>query len=339
MISLALPALALPAICPALAVMPDCRGARQGLWSARRRTWLEGACWADARPCRRCLPATMPAAAGPAALPGAWRPAKGHPPPHGVCVAGPPGGRERGRLPPGARRPRQRRRPVAAGNSRHTQMHCWQHVCCASITAATASPCCAHATIATATATAAATAAAAAAAFLQVPPSRWDVDQGWAAQATLPKRFGSFVEGAELFDHAFFAVSAQEVGFCLPCTAGSLAASLAAFCFWQQGTETARQRDSEAARQRGGRSAAAPAHASSDTHSALPCPANGLPVCVCRPQPWTPSSACCWRAAGRRWATARSARRASWTLSQQRRWASAWASATMSITSTPPTRA
>ena len=74
---------------------------------------------------------------------------------------------------------------------------------------------------------------------LQVPPSRWDVDQGWAAEATLPKRFGSFVEGAELFDHAFFAVSAQEVGW--PSAAGRQAGSLA-------GRQGARQQGSETAR-------------------------------------------------------------------------------------------
>lgn len=43
-----------------------------------------------------------------------------------------------------------------------------------------------------------------------VPPSRWDVERGWEIEA-LPKRFGSFVQGAELFDDGFFALSAQEV--------------------------------------------------------------------------------------------------------------------------------
>ncbi|PSC74592.1 Polyketide synthase isoform A [Micractinium conductrix] len=43
-----------------------------------------------------------------------------------------------------------------------------------------------------------------------VPPSRWDVDVGWPGESALPKQFGSFVEGAELFDHVFFAVSAPE---------------------------------------------------------------------------------------------------------------------------------
>jgi hypothetical protein len=46
---------------------------------------------------------------------------------------------------------------------------------------------------------------------LQVPLTRWDVDQGWAGETSLPKRFGSIVDGAELFDHHFFAVSLQEV--------------------------------------------------------------------------------------------------------------------------------
>ena len=45
----------------------------------------------------------------------------------------------------------------------------------------------------------------------QVPPSRWDVDHGWFDPGTTPKRFGSFVEGAELFDPAFFMISTQEV--------------------------------------------------------------------------------------------------------------------------------
>ncbi|PSC67706.1 polyketide synthase [Micractinium conductrix] len=43
-----------------------------------------------------------------------------------------------------------------------------------------------------------------------VPPSRWDVDVGWPGESVLPKRFGSFVEGAELFDRVFFAVSTTE---------------------------------------------------------------------------------------------------------------------------------
>ena len=44
MISLALPALALPAVGPALAVMLECPEPRRVLGSARSRTWLEGAC-------------------------------------------------------------------------------------------------------------------------------------------------------------------------------------------------------------------------------------------------------------------------------------------------------
>ena len=44
----------------------------------------------------------------------------------------------------------------------------------------------------------------------QVPPSRWDVDRGWPGEGSAPKRFGSFVEGAELFDPAFFALSPHE---------------------------------------------------------------------------------------------------------------------------------
>lgn len=46
---------------------------------------------------------------------------------------------------------------------------------------------------------------------LQVPPSRWDADRGWPGEGAAPKRFGSFVEEAELFDPAFFALSPQEV--------------------------------------------------------------------------------------------------------------------------------
>lgn len=45
----------------------------------------------------------------------------------------------------------------------------------------------------------------------QVPPSRWDVDRGWPGEGAAPKRFGGFVEGAELFDPAFFALSTPEV--------------------------------------------------------------------------------------------------------------------------------
>ena len=44
----------------------------------------------------------------------------------------------------------------------------------------------------------------------QVPPSRWDADVGWPGEAGLPKRFGSWVEGAELFDFAFFSLSLRE---------------------------------------------------------------------------------------------------------------------------------
>lgn len=46
-----------------------------------------------------------------------------------------------------------------------------------------------------------------------VPPSRWEVDVGWPAGGggQLAKRFGAFVDGAELFDHAFFGFAAGEV--------------------------------------------------------------------------------------------------------------------------------
>ena len=49
------------------------------------------------------------------------------------------------------------------------------------------------------------------AADLQVPPNRWDVDTGWPGEHALPKRFGSFVEDAELFDCEVFGLSSQEV--------------------------------------------------------------------------------------------------------------------------------
>jgi hypothetical protein len=44
-----------------------------------------------------------------------------------------------------------------------------------------------------------------------VPPSRWDVEQAGSTEV-LSKRVGSFVQGAELFDDSFFALSTQEVG-------------------------------------------------------------------------------------------------------------------------------
>lgn len=47
--------------------------------------------------------------------------------------------------------------------------------------------------------------------LLQVPPNRWDVDVGWYEHSQLNKRFGSFVDGAEMFDHAFFGISSPEV--------------------------------------------------------------------------------------------------------------------------------
>ncbi len=51
-----------------------------------------------------------------------------------------------------------------------------------------------------------------------VPPSRWDVDRGWGGEG-MSKRFGSFVQGAELFDDSFFALSTQEVrSFCIGTT-------------------------------------------------------------------------------------------------------------------------
>ncbi len=46
---------------------------------------------------------------------------------------------------------------------------------------------------------------------LQVPPDRWDVDVGWYEHNQLNKRFGSFVDGAKMFDHAFFGISSPEV--------------------------------------------------------------------------------------------------------------------------------
>ncbi|PRW20711.1 polyketide synthase [Chlorella sorokiniana] len=42
-----------------------------------------------------------------------------------------------------------------------------------------------------------------------VPPSRWDVEQAGSTEV-LSKRVGSFVQGAELFDDSFFALSTQE---------------------------------------------------------------------------------------------------------------------------------
>jgi 3-oxoacyl-(acyl-carrier-protein) synthase/acyl carrier protein len=44
----------------------------------------------------------------------------------------------------------------------------------------------------------------------QVPPNRWDVDVGWFEFSQMNKRFGSFIDGAELFDYAFFGLAAQE---------------------------------------------------------------------------------------------------------------------------------
>jgi acyl transferase domain-containing protein len=43
-----------------------------------------------------------------------------------------------------------------------------------------------------------------------VPANRWDVDIGWFEHTTPNKRFGSFIEGAELFDNVFFGISGQE---------------------------------------------------------------------------------------------------------------------------------
>jgi acyl transferase domain-containing protein len=43
-----------------------------------------------------------------------------------------------------------------------------------------------------------------------VPANRWDVDLGWFEHTTPNKRFGSFIEGAELFDNVFFGISGQE---------------------------------------------------------------------------------------------------------------------------------
>ena len=54
------------------------------------------------------------------------------------------------------------------------------------------------------------TAAASGDASSVVPANRWDADIGWFEHSTLNKRFGSFVENAEMFDNVFFGVSAQE---------------------------------------------------------------------------------------------------------------------------------
>lgn len=45
-----------------------------------------------------------------------------------------------------------------------------------------------------------------------VPPSRWEVDLDWSDRDREPKRFGAFVDGADLFDAEAFGISAQEVG-------------------------------------------------------------------------------------------------------------------------------
>jgi acyl transferase domain-containing protein len=39
---------------------------------------------------------------------------------------------------------------------------------------------------------------------------RWDVDTGWFETAAPNKRFGSFIDAAELFDAPFFGVAAPE---------------------------------------------------------------------------------------------------------------------------------
>ena len=39
---------------------------------------------------------------------------------------------------------------------------------------------------------------------------RWDIDTGWFETVAPNKRFGSFVDGAELFDAGFFAVAQPE---------------------------------------------------------------------------------------------------------------------------------
>ncbi len=39
---------------------------------------------------------------------------------------------------------------------------------------------------------------------------RWDVDTGWFETVAPNKRFGSFVDGVELFDNAFFSVPQPE---------------------------------------------------------------------------------------------------------------------------------
>jgi acyl transferase domain-containing protein len=44
-----------------------------------------------------------------------------------------------------------------------------------------------------------------------VPLNRWDVDKSALSRGSLPKRFGAFLSGAELFDSAFFSIPATEV--------------------------------------------------------------------------------------------------------------------------------
>ena len=46
--------------------------------------------------------------------------------------------------------------------------------------------------------------------FTACVPGRWDVDIGWDETLQPNKRFGSFVEDAELFDAAFFGVAVPE---------------------------------------------------------------------------------------------------------------------------------
>lgn len=43
-----------------------------------------------------------------------------------------------------------------------------------------------------------------------VPANRWDVDVGWFEHSTPNKRFGSFIDDAELFDSNFFGIHPQE---------------------------------------------------------------------------------------------------------------------------------
>ncbi|KAK9841867.1 hypothetical protein WJX81_008145 [Elliptochloris bilobata] len=43
-----------------------------------------------------------------------------------------------------------------------------------------------------------------------VPPSRWDVEVGWHGEGALSRRFGAFVDSADLFDARAFGIAAPE---------------------------------------------------------------------------------------------------------------------------------